>query len=35
MLELINIAKHYGPPERATPVLRGVSFTLEAGAFCA
>ena len=35
MLELFNIEKRYGPPERPTPVLRGVSFSLEAGAFCA
>jgi len=35
MLELLNIEKHYGPPERATPVLRGVSFNLAAGIFCA
>src|SRR5476649_2892659 len=35
MLELINIEKCYGPPERLTPVLRGVDFALEAGAFCA
>jgi putative ABC transport system ATP-binding protein len=35
MLELLNIEKCYGPPERPTPVLRGVSFSLETGAFCA
>ncbi len=35
MLELLNIEKRYGPPERATPVLRGVSFSLAAGIFCA
>ncbi|MEO8927540.1 MAG: ABC transporter ATP-binding protein [Caulobacteraceae bacterium] len=35
MLELIGVEKSYGPPTRPTPVLRGVSFTVAAGAFCA
>jgi putative ABC transport system ATP-binding protein len=35
MLQLFDIAKTYGPPERPTPVLRGVSFAVPAGAFCA
>jgi putative ABC transport system ATP-binding protein len=35
MLTLRDIEKSYGPPEQATMVLRGVSFTVAAGAFCA
>lgn len=35
MLQLIDIHKTYGPPARPVPALRDVSFTLEAGGFCA
>ena len=35
MLELIDIEKSYGQGALPTPALRGVSFTVEAGAFCA
>ncbi len=35
VLELIEVEKNYGQPGRPIPVLRGVSFTIEAGAFCA
>uniref|UniRef100_B0SXK6 ABC transporter related n=1 Tax=Caulobacter sp. (strain K31) TaxID=366602 RepID=B0SXK6_CAUSK len=35
MLELLNLTKSYGPPDRETPVLRDISFRIEAGAFCA
>ncbi|MBO9706627.1 MAG: ABC transporter ATP-binding protein [Caulobacter sp.] len=35
MLKLLNVDKHYGPPERPVPVLRNVSFTVQAGDFCA
>ncbi|MEO7026563.1 MAG: ABC transporter ATP-binding protein [Caulobacteraceae bacterium] len=35
MLELRDIEKSYGTAERPIPVLRGVSFALEAGSFCA
>ncbi|MGI9168905.1 MAG: ABC transporter ATP-binding protein [Caulobacteraceae bacterium] len=35
MLELVDVEKSYGSAERPTPVLRGVSFAVEAGAFCA
>ncbi len=35
MLELCGVEKTYGPPERPTPVLRGVTFAIEAGSFCA
>ncbi|MGI8839558.1 MAG: ABC transporter ATP-binding protein [Caulobacteraceae bacterium] len=35
MLELIGVEKTYGGPARPTPVLRGVTFAVEAGAFCA
>jgi len=35
MLELRGVEKTYGSPERPVPVLRGVSFTLAGGEFCA
>lgn len=35
MLELRDVEKSYGTAERPIPVLRGVSFALEAGSFCA
>ncbi len=35
MLQVSGLEKTYGSPTRPTPVLRGVSFSLEAGAFCA
>lgn len=35
MLELSRVEKTYGPPDRPVPVLRGVSFSLAAGEFCA
>jgi len=35
VLEVLDLTKTYGPPDQATPVLRGVSFKVEAGAFCA
>ncbi len=35
MLEVLDLTKIYGPPDQATPVLRGVSFKVEAGSFCA
>jgi putative ABC transport system ATP-binding protein len=35
VLELLNLTKSYGPPDRATPVLRDINFRVEAGAFCA
>jgi putative ABC transport system ATP-binding protein len=35
MLELIGIEKTYGGPARPTPALRGVTFSVAAGAFCA
>lgn len=35
VLELLNLTKSYGPPDRVTPILRDISFRVEAGAFCA
>jgi putative ABC transport system ATP-binding protein len=35
MLRLSDVAKRYGTPERPVPVLSGVSFAVEPGAFCA
>jgi len=35
ILEVVGLEKTYGSPTRPTPVLRGVSFTLAAGSFCA
>jgi putative ABC transport system ATP-binding protein len=35
MLHLSNVDKSYGPPDRPTPVLRDVTFSIEAGDFCA
>ena len=35
MLELRDIEKSYGTAERPIAVLRGISFALEAGSFCA
>ncbi len=35
MLEVANLEKRYGTADRPIPVLRGVSFRVEAGAFCA
>ena len=35
VLEVLDLTKTYGPPDQATSVLRGVSFKVEAGAFCA
>jgi putative ABC transport system ATP-binding protein len=35
MLQLVDIHKTYGPPAQPVPALRDVSFSLEAGVFCA
>ena len=35
MLELIDVEKVYGSSEQPVPALRGVSFRVEEGAFCA
>ena len=35
ILEVIDLWKTYGLPDRPTPVLRGVSFAVERGSFCA
>jgi len=35
VLEVLDLTKTYGPPDQATPVLRGVTFKVEAGSFCA
>jgi putative ABC transport system ATP-binding protein len=35
VLEVLDLTKTYGPPDQATSVLRGVSFKVEAGSFCA
>jgi putative ABC transport system ATP-binding protein len=35
VLEVLDLTKTYGPPDQAAPVLRGVSFAVEAGSFCA
>jgi putative ABC transport system ATP-binding protein len=35
VLEVLDLTKTYGPPDQATSVLRGVSFKVEGGSFCA
>ncbi|MBO9558900.1 MAG: ABC transporter ATP-binding protein [Caulobacter sp.] len=35
MLRLSGVGKQYGPPDRPTPVLRDISFSLADGTFCA
>ena len=35
MLQLFDVSKSYGTPDRPTPVLRDVTFEIPAGAFCA